>query len=223
MINFFERFVKRLYKIIIFKGIIDFLFINFRLLIWKHRKKIHGMNENELFLAQYLKKRIKNKKFSLLELGCGEGNLIKYLNKYFPSSKLVGYDLNFHCINDAKKSKIENAKFYVKNINKIQKFKSFDYIVSKASLIYLSEVEIISFFRILFKSKFKKCFFLELGTNETSCQKTSFFAHNYNELLKKYSRKNKINFNIQIKPKLKTKWYTKNVKIFPVLVEISKF
>ena len=111
MINYFEAIVKRLYKIFLFKRIINFLFINFRFLIWKHRKKIHGINKNELFFAQYLKKKIRIKKFSLLEIGCGEGNLIKYLSNYFPFSKLVGYDLNDYGINDARKNKIKMLNF----------------------------------------------------------------------------------------------------------------
>ena len=57
MINFFEVIVKKLYKIFVFKKIINFLFINFRFFIWKHRKKIHGTNPNEIFFAQYLKKK----------------------------------------------------------------------------------------------------------------------------------------------------------------------
>ena len=68
----------------------------------------------------------------------------------------------------------------------------------------------------------KKCFFLELGTNNKNCKKTAFFAHNYSNLLKEISRNNKINYNIKVNPKLKGKWYTKNSQIFPVLVEISK-
>lgn len=222
MINYFEAIVKRLYKIFLFKKIINFLFINFRFLIWKHRKKIHGINKNELFFAQYVKKKIRIKKFSLLEIGCGEGNLIKYLSNYFPFSKLVGYDLNDFGINDAKKNRIKNAKFYVKDINDVKKIRGFDFIVSKASLIYLSETEMEKFLKTLSMSNFKKCFFLELGTNNKNCKKTSFFAHNYSNLLKEISRNNKITYNIKVKPKLKAKWYTKNSQIFPVLVEISK-
>ena len=222
MINFFEAIVKRLYKIFLFKKIINFLFINFRFFIWKHRKKIHGINENELFFAKYLKKKIRIKKFSLLEIGCGEGNLIKYLGNYFPLSKLVGYDLNDYGVNEARKNKIKNTKFYTKDINKVKLIKGFDFIVSKASLIYLDETEIEIFLKTLLSSDFKKCFFLELGTNNKICKKTSFFAHNYSNLLKEISRYYKITYNIKVKPKLKAKWYTKNIQIFPVLIEISK-
>ena len=79
------------------------------------------LTKNEIFFAQYLKKKIKIKKFSLLEIGCGEGNLLKYLSNYFPSSKLVGYDLNDYGIKDARKNKIRNVKFYTKDINKVKK------------------------------------------------------------------------------------------------------
>ena len=222
MINFFEVIVKKLYKIFVFKKIINFLFINFRFFIWKHRKKIHGTNKNEIFFAQYLKKKIKIKKFSLLEIGCGEGNLLKYLSNYFPSSKLVGYDLNDYGIKDARKNKIRNVKFYTKDINKVKKISGFDFIVSKASLIYLDETEIEKFIKTLLSSNFKKCFFLELGTSNKVCKKTSFFAHNYSNLLKEISRHKKIKYNVKVKPKLKSKWYTKNSQIFPVLIEISK-
>ena len=149
-------------------------------------------------------------------------SIIKYISKFFPLSNLVGYDLNYYCINDAKKNKIKNAKFYTKNINDIKKFGKFDFIVSKASLIYLNETEILLFLKALLRSNFKKCFFLELGTNNKNCQKTSFFAHNYSNLLKVISSNNKITYNVKVKPKLKTKWYTKNSQIFPVLIEISK-
>ena len=159
MINFFEVIVKKLYKIFVFKKIINFLFINFRFFIWKHRKKIHGTNPNEIFFEKYLKKKIKIKKFSLLEIGCGEGNLLKYLSNYFPSSKLVGYDLNDYGIKDARKNKIRNVKFYTKDINKVKKISGFDFIVSKASLIYLDETEIEKFIKTLLSSNFKKCFF----------------------------------------------------------------
>ena len=84
MINYFEAIVKRLYKIFLFKRIINFLFINFRFLIWKHRKKYMELTKTSFFLHNILKK-IRIKKFSLLEIGCGEGNLIKYLSNYFPS------------------------------------------------------------------------------------------------------------------------------------------
>ena len=156
MINFFEVIVKKLYKIFVFKKIINFLFINFRFFIWKHRKKIHGTNKNEIFCT-ISKKKIKIKKFSLLEIGCGEGNLLKYLSNYFPSSKLVGYDLNDYGIKDARKNKIRNVKFYTKDINKVKKISGFDFIVSKASLIYLDETEIEKFIKTLLSSN--KMFF----------------------------------------------------------------
>lgn len=222
MLKTFEFIISRMYKIFILKKIIQYLLINFRYIFWKYRVAKHKLGKNEIFFAKYLIKKIGEKKFSLLELGCGQGHLLKYLYKENLNCKLTGYDINAYSINEAKKIKMKNVNFSLVNLLKIKNFNNFDYIISKATLIYLNDAEIKNFFKKLFKSNFKKCFLLELATDEKLSQRTHFFAHNYNKIIQKININKKIKYTISKKINLKSKWYHGHEKIYPVLIDITK-
>lgn len=215
-----EPVFKKIYKIKLFKKIIQFLMIKLRVIFWKYRSGNFPLSKNELFFFEYLKKKLKNNKFKLLELGCSEGNLLNLLKNKFPLSEITGYDINIECI---KKASIEkkNINFEIKNFTEIEIFKDFDYIISKASLIYLNEKEIDEILYKIIKSKFKKCFLMELATNSNNAVKVHFFAHNYNLILKRLSKNKNIIYKIHSIGS-KINWYSDNKKIFPIILEIYK-
>lgn len=219
-----------LQKLIIFKFVkklLFFFFINIRYLFWKYRPSKHIQNENEIFFANYLMSALRSfdnkKSFTFLEIGCGSGNIIKILSKNFGHSEFIGYDINLKNIKlEQKKNQIKNLKFYIKNVNEVENF-NFDFIISKASLIYLDKIELKNFFTKLFNSKFKKCYFFELCSNQIIDEyKTHFYAHNFDFELLKYFNEEKINYKIHKKLNLPVKWFSDDKLVFPAIIEISK-
>lgn len=91
---------------------------------------------------QYLLENLPQKS-EVFELGCGPGNVIKYLHSKRPDIKFIGIDLAPAMIEAAKKENPEQ-KFYVLDIRDIEVIANrFDGIISAFSIPYLlhSDVE----------------------------------------------------------------------------------
>jgi len=70
-----------------------------------------------------------NKK--ILDLGCGYGYISYLLAKKFPSSQVVGIDINSSKIYQARKNfRLKNLRFFVSNASKINIKKKFDVIIA---------------------------------------------------------------------------------------------
>lgn len=70
--------------------------------------------------------------FSILDLGCGTGNLLKKIRKRFPKAKIYALDFSEDMINIAKKKKIDSINYITADMLKLRdtRLPYFDIIVS---------------------------------------------------------------------------------------------
>ena len=102
------------------------------------------------FLIKILKNQTTKKEYSILDLGCANGELIYQLEKHFKNFKITGYDIRQDLLNKAKKNL--SKKVILKKINVNAKIK----LVDKFDIIICSGV--ISIFDNLnmFRKNIKK-------------------------------------------------------------------
>lgn len=82
--------------------------------------KFSGMDSD--FFSEYKVKIVlenelasKNENIKILDLGCGDGNSIRYFSEYFPNANLIGLDVSSESIKNAIQKKISNSTFSVYN------------------------------------------------------------------------------------------------------------
>lgn len=89
---------------------------------------------------------IKTSKPSILDIGCGPGNISKYISTKIPDADILGIDYSEKMIQLAKKN-VPNGEFEVMDCREINKInKKFDAIISGFCLPYLDGKELNSFF-----------------------------------------------------------------------------
>jgi len=98
------------------------------------------IKDYEISILEYLfKKYLKNKKYRILELGCGNGINLKELKKKFPSFQFYGVDYSKEMIKYAKKNN-NNINFYlgdITNTDLYNKLPKFDLVFTNRCLINL--------------------------------------------------------------------------------------
>ena len=101
----------------------------------------------------------------ITEIGCGYGNLLKYINKFYPDIKLLGYDNSQTCIiKNENENENNNISFNVKMFNE------FDYIDNKKTdIIILADItwyilNDLDEFIINLKKNFKGKYFIHILT-----------------------------------------------------------
>lgn len=156
------------------------------------------------------------KNASILEIGCGPGNITKYLLAKRPDFEILGTDISPNMIELAKKN-CPNAKFEVIDSRKIDNLKhTFDAIVCGFCLPYLSESDveklIIDCKNLLNENGILYLSFVE-GENDQSGflksstgDRTYFYYHHLEKLT------HQLNLNHFEKQSLIRKSYTKNDK-----------
>jgi len=76
---------------------------------------------------------------SILEVGCGEGELIKKLANIFPSARLLGLDVSRDVIDEAKRRHV-GLDFKVMSIYQLtEQFEKFDLVVASEVLEHLED------------------------------------------------------------------------------------
>ena len=121
-------------------------------MVFKNKiKKFWNNNSSILAGEKDLILKIKEEKFignniniksEILDLGCGKGELIKYLNKNKKIKNAIGVDFSKRFILHAKKNKFKNIDFYCDEVEKFIERKKinrkkFDIIILKRLLINL--------------------------------------------------------------------------------------
>ena len=89
---------------------------------------------------------------SILELGCGTGNLTHLISDHFPKSRIHAVDISKECINECKQ-RLQSADIdYIKSDFRDLDFqeKSFDLIISSISIHHLNDNEKSRLFKLLF-------------------------------------------------------------------------
>lgn len=84
----------------------------------------------------------KNKKITILDPACGDGNLLKAIDKYFDNYNSIGIDLDEEAINNAKNNlKITNAKLI--NMDYLDLFEETNLFSNKDTQILKGGVDLI--------------------------------------------------------------------------------
>ncbi len=79
-----------------------------------------------------------NKKIkSMIDLGCGDGIMIRAIKKEFPKMKVVGVDISTRRINGLKKL-FPKDRFYVKDVCNTKLKEKFDFVYSSQVIEYVS-------------------------------------------------------------------------------------
>ena len=93
-------------------------------------KNFKRVKSKFIFLENILKKRIsKSKNYTLLDIGCANGELLSHLNKKFNNLELYGADIRNDLIVDAKKRLGLNFKFRKVDYSSNSLNKKFDFVV----------------------------------------------------------------------------------------------
>ncbi|MFH8038995.1 MAG: class I SAM-dependent methyltransferase [Candidatus Aenigmatarchaeota archaeon] len=85
----------------------------------KRENKLKFFDRKDYKLLQFIEniKRIEgNKKLEILDVGCGTGNTLENINKYFPGNNLYGIDITASLIDYAKKLRSPNIRFEVGSV-----------------------------------------------------------------------------------------------------------
>jgi ubiquinone/menaquinone biosynthesis C-methylase UbiE len=175
--------------------------------------------ESFKFLINLLKKKIKkNKRYSLIDVGCANGELIFQLEKNFKNLDITGLDVRKDLIDKAKKNVSKNVKFLKKNIFINQKLPKFDFVVCSGVIAITDDPKIFfkNFLKMLTKkgsiylfhhfNKFnfnvfikyqdlKKPNYLQSGWNIFSLNYIKEFFHNKKIKTYQFLINNKINMN----------------------------
>lgn len=130
----------------------------------------------------------------IFELGCGPGNITKYINKKRNDLSIVGIDISQNMINLAKKNN-PSCKFFVSDIREFETEKNkFKGIISGFSLPYLSVSDVEILIPKLFESLERKGFlylsYVEGNPSDSGIKKGKdgrqlyFFYHEFNAISK---------------------------------------
>ena len=164
------------------------------------KKKIKKFwNSKESVLANEKDQRLKineqiviekliNFKGSILDLGCGKGSLLHYLNSINKVSSAVGVDFSKKHIEASKKIKTKKIKFFLADVKKFildkkSQKKKFDFIITKRLLINLeNQKEQIKFINNLAN-------FLKPNGKYIAVESSIYYYKNINRIRKKFNLK----------------------------------
>ena len=202
-----------------------FLINKFPKIFWLLRPKYYQITNLNLYFYKLLKKKLKNKKSNILELGCSSGHLLNLLGKNYKNVNLTGCDISLLNILYAKLRFLNNRKInvYHKDFTKLN-FIDYNIIISQATLIYLSEKQVQQLFEKIFATTYTKCYFLELGVNSNFKKKDKskhhFHLNNYFKIINKLKKKIYIK-RVSIKELKNLNWYSKDKNILPYFIELN--
>ena len=80
-----------------------------------------------------------NQKLDVLDVGCGNGDLIEKLNKIFPNINFLGIDSDKELLEHARKRKLKNCTFKTCSLNKFNSSEKFDIVIASGLLSFFSD------------------------------------------------------------------------------------
>jgi 2-polyprenyl-3-methyl-5-hydroxy-6-metoxy-1,4-benzoquinol methylase len=94
---------------------------------------------NNPIIPRYIKKIIEKEKIkAMIDLGCGDGEIIQAVKKEFPLVKITGVDISPRRINGLKK-KFPQENFYIKDICNTELKKKFDFVHSSQVIEHVED------------------------------------------------------------------------------------
>ena len=110
-----------------------------------YQNKIYQLKNNRILqrdieLIKLIKKNFSNSnKLEVLDVGCGNGDLIEKLNKIFPNINFLGIDIDKNLIKKANKRKLNNCTFMTCNFINLVKKKKFDIVIASGLISFFSD------------------------------------------------------------------------------------
>ena len=146
--------------------------------IYLSRNKYFRPKENFVMLIKLLEKEKKNINFSLLDVGCANGELLYNIKKKFNESNLTGIDVDQSLLDKAKKMCPKDIKFLKNDISKNKiNIGKFDYVICCGVLsIFKDGKKILKNLKSLLKPKGKIFIFDSLNKY---CYNLHIVAENY--------------------------------------------
>ena len=184
--------------------------------LYLKENRYENPKDNFLLLVKLLKNEIKkNKNYTLLDVGCANGELLYLLRKKFKNVKLSGLDIRKDLLLKAKKKLGDNINFFRKDIFKKTLNQKFDFVIcsavigitdnpkkflmnlikmkKKGGFVYLSHNFNEYDFNVYVKcEKLEKKNFLECGWNLFSLKYIKSVCSNYKVKFFKFVIKKKI-------------------------------
>lgn len=157
-----------------------------RRLFWRLRPIASGEQAAPPEFLEFVIANIDEVSFSLTELGCSSGALLRALHKRFPRAMLAGVDLQRAAIEKGTASLltdgIANIRLEQGDVLAVLPEISSDYLLSCATLIYLNEREIREFFKSLCATAIRKVLIQDIESTNGTTLKSHYFAHPYRVL-----------------------------------------
>ena len=86
--------------------------------IYYDEKSIKLTKESFKYLLKIINKKDLKKKIKILDVGCGNGNLVYFLNKIFPNAEVTAVDVDKKLLSIVKKNTSKLNKVFYYDINK---------------------------------------------------------------------------------------------------------
>ncbi len=172
----------------VIKGITFYILRNSRYLFWRFRggKPVQLGPGNIVFLEEVKNQIGDENNFRLIEFGCAAGPSLIDLSRTYLDSQFLGFDIRKGAVREGQKyierHKIKNVGLVNSNLVDLEDDISCDFLISRATLIYLSPKDLK---RLLHKVKYKvrkKIIFQEIHSRTNTPIKHYYFAHSFKDI-----------------------------------------
>ena len=197
------------------KDLIFYLLRNSRYFFWRYRggKPVQLGPGNINFLKEISNQIGEDENFYLIEFGCAAGPSLIELSKLYPKSNFVGFDIRKGAVRDGqqyiKSNSIKNVSLKNTNLIDLDEDINCDYLISRATLIYLSPKDLRSLL-IKVKSKVKKkIIFQEIHSSSNLTIMHYYFAHPFKKVFEELGYGKDFNIkmtNMNFEPWESQKW-----------------
>lgn len=164
-------------------GLANFLLRQTRKLFWSLRPARNAaQNIPDEYLAFVLREIAKGSQpFTVLEVGCGDGRVLRELARRFPDGKFVGVDIQKAAVDlgeeVAAREGLSNIRLYCRSVLDDSLSWDCDYLISRTALIYLDQDEIRSFLRKRLPRIGRAILAHEIVSLTDGTKLSHFFAH----------------------------------------------
>ena len=187
----------------VINSITFFILRNSRYIFWRYRgrKPVQLGPANKEFLKRIKSVIGSDSNFKLIEFGCAAGPTLIELAKDYPNSNLFGFDIRKGAIYEGNKfiseNNIKNLELRHKNLLELDDGLGCDYLISRATLIYLSNKDLRILLENFKTSVNKKIIFQEIESLTGNSIKHYFFAHPFESIFEELGYSELFNINIE--------------------------
>tara|TARA_B100000212_G_scaffold45845_1_gene29604 strand:+ start:22199 stop:22879 length:681 start_codon:yes stop_codon:yes gene_type:complete len=190
----FAGFIKMIWILLkntpVLSNLTFFLLRNSRYLFWRFRgpKEVQLGPANIKFIETVKREIGSDNNFKLIEFGCAAGPSLIELAENYKSSKFFGFDIRKGAVEEGKiflnHNRINNVTLFNSNLVDLNDEISCDYIISRATLIYLSPKDLRNLLSKIKTRVDKKIIFQEIHSFSNDSVNHYYFAHPFVKIFK---------------------------------------